>query len=458
MSETSLTVFRDTRKARREGSEGIARRQRTRLADQIAYVRAHSRYYRELYQHLPERVEDVTLLPVTDKQKLMERFDDWITDPELTLEKVRAHTDDPDRVGQKLLGKYTVTISSGSTGRRALFVMSDATRTTAFTVALRGMSSVLTPRTMLKLIAGRWRTAMLVPTAGHFASHVVAVQQRDASPRVAKRIFPVTTPMPELVEQLNAFRPIYVECYPTIGALLASEQEAGRLRVRPALLRLGGEGLTDGEYERIRTAFGAKILDLYGANEFPALMVKCPHGWYHTHDDWMVFEPVDVDYQPTPPGEQSHTVLVSVLYRREQPILRYDVGDSILVRPDPCPCGSPFRAVKVHGRVPVLLNFRTVDGRTVTLSSFFVSLQVTLAADVELFQVIHTAPNTLRVRLRIRDGADPEHVWHEVRTKLTRMLSDHELGHVVVERAAEPPQLSQGGKLRPVIPLVADET
>ena len=30
---------------------------------------------------------------------------------------------------------------------------------------------------------------------------------------VANRILPVTMPMPELVEQLNAFRPVYVECY-----------------------------------------------------------------------------------------------------------------------------------------------------------------------------------------------------------------------------------------------------
>ncbi|MGH3916700.1 MAG: phenylacetate--CoA ligase family protein [Pseudonocardiaceae bacterium] len=458
MGELSPGIFRDARKARHEGAVGIARRQRARLTDQIAYVRAHSRYYRELYQHLPERVEDVRLLPVTDKQKLMERFDDWVTDPELTLEYVRAHADDPHRVGEKLLGKYTVTTSSGTTGRRAFFVMSHATRTTAFTVALRGMPSVLTPHTILKLLVGRWRTAMLVPTSGHFASHVVAVQQRDASPRIAKRIFPVTTPMPELVEQLNAFRPVYVECYPTIGALLASEQEADRLRIRPALLRLGGEGLAEKEYERIRTAFGAKILDLYGANEFPALMVKCPHGWYHTHDDWMVFEPVDANYQPTPPGEQSHTVLVSVLYRREQPILRYDVGDSILVRPDPCPCGSPFRAVKVRGRVPILLNFRTADGRAVTLSSFVVRHQVEFAADVELFQIIQTTPSALMVRLQLRESADPDHVWQEVHAKLARMLSDYQLGHVIVDRGTEPPELSPSGKFQSVIPFVADET
>jgi len=453
MSDTALAVFRDARKAQKEGKQGIVQRQRVRLAEQIAYVRAHSRYYGELYRHLPDHVDDVTLLPVTNKQKLMDRFDEWVTDPQLTLERVRTHADDPALVGERLFGDYTVTTSSGTTGRRAFFVMSEDTRRIAFTIATRGMSSVLTAGTVLKLLAGRWRTAMLVPTGGHFASHVVAVQQREASGRVDKRIFAVTTPMPQLVEQLNAFNPAYLECYPTIGALLATEQEAGRLRIKPALLRLGGEGLTDAEYERIRKAFGTKILDLYGANEFPALMVKCPHGWYHTHDDWMVFEPVNADYRPTPPGEKSHTVLVSVLYRREQPIMRYDVGDSVLVRPDPCECGSPFTAIRVRGRVPILMNFHTVAGRQVTLSSFPLSLQVELAAGVELFQIIQTTPSTLRVRLQLRSGNDPDSVWREVHEKLSRMLKEHELDHVVVERGTEPPELSPGGKLRSVIPL-----
>lgn len=217
-----------------------------------------------------------------------------------------------------------------------------------------------------------------------------------------------------------------------IAALLASEQQAGCLRIRPALMRLGGEGLADGEYERIRTAFGTKILDLYGANKFPALAVKCPHGWYHTHNDWMVFEPVDVNYQPTPARR-------AVPHRAGQRALPARAADTAIRcwRQHPgatgsMPCGSPFKAVKVRGRVPMLLNARTADGRTVILSPFVVSLQVERAAGVELFQIILTTSSTLRVRLQSRAGADPDHVWDEVRAKLVRMLSDHGLSHVAV--------------------------
>lgn len=453
MTASALSIYRDARRAHAEGRSGILRRQRERITAQIGHARAHSRYYAELYSKLPQGVHDLRMLPVTNKQRLMERFDDWITDARVTLAGVQEHVADSELVGKRLLGTYTVTTSSGTTGRRAYFVMSEETRRISFTLATRGMSRVLTPATLLKLLGGRARTAMLVPTGGHFASHVIAVQQRRELLGVDRQIFPVTLPMPKLVAELNAFRPAYVECYPTIAALLASEQRAGRLQIKPALLRLGGEGLTDAEYARIRRSFGAQILDLYGANEFPALMVRCAQGWYHVHEDWSVFEPVDRDFRPVPAGEPSHTVLVSVLYRREQPILRYDAGDSVLVRPDPCPCGSPFMAIKVRGRVPVLLQFRTEAGRPVTLSSFPLSLQVELAPGVELYQIVQTEPARLRIRLQVRAESDADSVWRAVHQKLSRVLVEHELAHVVIERGAEPPQLTAGGKLRSIIPL-----
>ena len=43
----------------------------------------------------------------------------------------------------------------------------------------------------------------------------------------------------------------------------------------------------------------------------------------------MILEPVDRDYRPTPPGELSHTVLLTNLANAVQPIIRYDLGDSV---------------------------------------------------------------------------------------------------------------------------------
>ncbi|MGB6227672.1 MAG: phenylacetate--CoA ligase family protein, partial [Pseudonocardiaceae bacterium] len=62
------------------------------------------------------------------------------------------------------------------------------------------------------------------------------------------------------------------------------------------------------------------------------------------------------------------------------------------------------------------------------------------------------------VRLQLGAPADPDHVWYDVQAKLARMLYDHGLSNVVIDRGTEPPELSPGGKLRPIIPFVTHGT
>lgn len=71
----------------------------------------------------------------------------------------------------------------------------------------------------------------------------------------------------------------------------------------------------------------------------------------------------------------------------------------------------------------------------------------------EMFQIVQTAPTTLRVRLRLAAGADPDRVWEAVQSEMARLLAARGLANVAVERAAEPPEQSPGGKDREVIPL-----
>src|SRR5690606_28956819 len=97
------------------------------------------------------------------------------------------------------------------------------------------------------------------------------------------------------------------------------------------------------------------------------LSYDCDNGWHHLHADWFAFEPVDAEFRPVAPGEPSHTVLLTNLINRTQPILRYDLGDSIVMRPDPCPCGNPLPAFLATGRSSDVLRLSTSDGTTATI-------------------------------------------------------------------------------------------
>lgn len=99
-----------------EGPGEVRHRQKARLAELVAYARQHSAYYRDLYRELPEHVEDVALLPVTNKGELMAHFDEVATDPAVTLAAVQEFVVDPNRIGDRFAGKYLVATTAGTPG------------------------------------------------------------------------------------------------------------------------------------------------------------------------------------------------------------------------------------------------------------------------------------------------------------------------------------------------------
>lgn len=454
MGEGTLQLLWDAHRARKRGPDAIKERQRIRFQEMVSFARANSPYYGELYRNLPETIADPRVLPVTNKRSLMSRFDDWVTDRKVSIEKVRAFVSDPKLIGERFLGRYLVASTSGTTGTPGIFLVDNRTLVVTSALAVRMVRSWLGIGDVFRILADRGRIAMVMATGGHFASAVAAARLRKSSERRARsiRALSVHMPLPEIVAQLNEFRPVVVAPYASMAALLASEQEAGRLHINPVLMVLSAEGLPEREYQRIAKAFHCKVGNSYAATECTFLSYSCEEGWLHVNADWVLLEPVDANFEPTPAGKQSHTVLLSNLANRTQPILRYDLGDSVLERPDLCPCGSPLPAIRVQGRAADVLVFNAEDGAPVSIPPL--ALELDDVSGVELFQVIQTAPAKLRVRLKVAEGANRERVWSEINSKLTRLLSDRRLGHVALELAEEPPEQSAGGKYRTVIPFM----
>ena len=335
-----LGLLFDAGRVYRGGPAAVAARQRARLAAQVTYARTRSPLYRQLYAGLPDRVEDPRLLPVTGKQLLMDRFDDWVTDPAVTFERVQQFVADPALIGRSFHpdhaadhaadraaghAGYTVATSSGTTGTRGVFLVDhDALAVAVVILVARVLPGRLRPaalpRALGRLLANRGRLGLVVATGGHFAA-AAAAARLGAGSGGRTRVFPVATPLPELVAQLNAFQPAVLAPYASTAALLAIEQQAGRLRIRPALVALAAEGLPDGEPARIAAAFGTVVGNSYAATECPFLSSSCSHGWLHVNADWAIVEPVDPDHRPTPP----------VLDRRQAACER---GDVTARRPD----------------------------------------------------------------------------------------------------------------------------
>jgi phenylacetate-coenzyme A ligase PaaK-like adenylate-forming protein len=450
---STLQIALDVRRATRDGSEAIKTRQQARLNDLVAHARQHSRFYAERYRGLPDRIDDARQLPVVSKPELMARFDDWIADPALTRKGLEAFVADKANIGKLYLDRYLVCTTSGTTGTPAILVQDPLMlRVVGMLNVMRATPAWLTRGDLMRILKARARTAVVWATDGHFLGISMAKRQIYERPSRAKsiRAFSMLTPLPELVQQLNAFQPAMLNGYATAVSLLAQEQEAGRLNIHPVLVMTSSESLAPAERDRIAAAFGAKVRDNYGCSEFVAIAYNCGHGWLHVHADWVILEPVDENLQPAPPGQPSQSVLLTNLANHAQPIIRYNLGDRIVVNPEPCACGSSLPAIRVEGRTDDILRFARPDGAGIPILPLALWSVIKETPGVYRFQAIQIAPDRLKVRLETKSPGE-EVVWDALNRRVSDFLIQQGLGNVIVERASKPPVRDpKSGKFRHV--------
>lgn len=423
-----------------------------RCAALLQHARAHSPFYRSLWRDVPAGAPSLADLPVVTKPALMSAFDAWSTDPDLRWTDVDAFIGTRAHIGERFRDRYVVWTSTGTTGKPGVFLQDDAALAVYDAlVTAQLLGSAFATCDWPAAAAQGGRAALVTADGDHFASIASWRRVARGKPWLDMKSFAVTRPLPSVVAALNAYRPAFVSSYPTMLALLADEQRAGRLQLRPAGLWAGGEVLTSSAHAAIEAAFGCPLLNEYGASECLTIGHGCREGVLHINADWVILEPVDRDYRPTPPGELSHTVLLTNLANLVQPIIRYDLGDRVRVRADACACGSALPAIEVEGRCDDVVTFPARDGTLVRIVPLALTTVVEEAADVHCFQIVQLAPDRLRLRLI---ASDRRRAGAVARRALRALLDRNALHHVKVQLADDEPQCDpHDGKLRQVIAL-----
>jgi phenylacetate-coenzyme A ligase PaaK-like adenylate-forming protein len=431
----------------------------TRTSSLIAFARVNSPYYRRAWSAFPQGQLALRDLPVMSKRDLMLQFDEWVTDPEVKRAGVERFLADRTHIGERYLERYVVWKSSGSTGEPGIFVQDEgALATYDALIAVQLAATTFVGPYAWGMLAHGGRAALIAATGDHFASIASWQRMCRGMPWPNARAFSVLDPLPSIVAELNAYQPAFLASYPTMLALLAEEKIAGRLKLAPTCLWSGGEYLAPSTARAIRDAFGCPLINEYGASECMSIAFGCPADNLHINEDWVVLEPVDRNYRPVPPGETSHTVLLTNLANRVQPVIRYDLGDSVVVSPEPCSCGSVMRAIRAQGRNDDVVTFAAADGRAVSVLPLALTTIVEEAAGIHRFQLVARPPGLLLLRLEAREGQARRDAWHAAARALSRYLAAQSLAHVRIELDSAPPIADpRSGKLRQVIVDLAHE-
>lgn len=320
--------------------------QQERVRAIVRHAVARSPYYREIMgREVRSAPSDgdfaLERLPTLTKQTLMQQWDRIVTDPQLRLADAEEHIAGAD-AGQPLLDRYQVFASGGTTGLQGVAVYDlPAWELTVASLQRAIATQGVSPTERVVGIGS--------PTPLHLSNRLFAALRPEGAqgPRLA-----VTTPLPEILSTLNAMQPEAVLTYPSFIRRLAEEQAAGRLRIAPGKFCSTAETLTPEVRDLARDTWGAIVLNVYGATEVGLIGTECPHTQgLHVAEDLIAIEVVDDQHRPVPPGVVGHKVLVTNLYNRTLPLIRYEFSDLVAVASGACPCGRPhLRLASIQGR------------------------------------------------------------------------------------------------------------
>jgi phenylacetate-coenzyme A ligase PaaK-like adenylate-forming protein len=277
------------------------------------YAYAHSPFYQAFHQGLTDA--PLQELPVLTKAMLMEHFDDLVTDRAIRLEEVKKHV--MDLSGDKrYLGRYRVNATSGSSGHPGIFLFNRAEWIAVLASFAR---------------AREWGSVKMATGASSTSFHMSAqVNETAHSWWMPELHLAASRPIEVIVERLNSWQPEVLIAYASMARILADEQLAGRLQISPRAVFTSSEMLTQETRRRTVQAWGERIFNQYAATECGSLAAECEHHrGMHLMEDLVIFEVVDQSNRPVPPGAYGDKLLITMLGSRTQPLIRYELDDSV---------------------------------------------------------------------------------------------------------------------------------
>ncbi len=398
------------------------------------YAYAHSPFYQQFHKGLLDR--PLSELPVLTKATLMENFDDMMTDRAIHLDAARDYlTNFKER--QRYLNRYWVNTTSGSTGKPGVFLFHGG----EWTIALASFARAHEWAGVKVSLSHRMKMASVASTTPwHMSAQVGATLKSWWMPALR---LAASEPLETIVQKLNEWKPEMFVSYASMARILADEQLARRLNIHPHLVFTSSEVLTDETRRRIEQAWGHPPFNQYAATETGGIAAETTeHRGMFLFEDLNIVEVVDENNRPVPPGTYGAKLLVTNLFNRTQPLIRYEISDSVCLGSDVGPKGGPFRRIDgVQGRTEDVLRFPSASGGELVVHPLTFH-RVLDTLPVSGWQVVQKADGLNILLSGAANGLNDKALSDGVRDALAQQ--GIRVSRITVEHVAEIPKSASG--------------
>ncbi len=300
---------------------------------------AKSPYFRA-YIHRP-----LHEFPIMNKSIMMENFDQMNTaglSSQMLLEC--AQKSEQSRDFAPKVGRYSVGLSSGTSGRRGLFVVSPQEQN----IWSGSMLAKMLPN---GLFHGE-RVALFLRANNNLYE---SVNNRW----ISLRFYDLFADFQHQLAALEAYQPSIIVAPVQVLCAIADAIIHQQIQLTTHKVISVAEVLEQQDKEKLKRCF-SQVGEVYQATE-GFLGCTCSHGTMHLNESFLHIEPNWLD-------ETRFSPIITDFTRQTQPIVRYQLDDVLVIKQAPCPCGSPELAIeRIEGRCDDLLQLPDQQGNMITI-------------------------------------------------------------------------------------------
>ena len=426
-----ISAMIKTYKGDRLSKEKIKKIQYKRLKKIVNYARNNSQYFKELYSKIGNNF-NLQELPTTNKIEMMKNFDSYITDKNITMQKIEEFTSNIDNVGRMIDSKYLIFKTSGSTGNPATVLYDKQNIDVASAVA--AFRTFARKEEFKAFMKNGKKTAGVFANYGFYLACGMSRYLQLQMPKKKNKItVDVNASEEQIIKELNDFNPSMLSGYPSNLALLSNFEE---LTIKPDVVITGGEMLTDEIRKKLIDKFNCYVQTHYSCTEAGEIACECSEKHLHINEDWVIVEPVDKNNNLVGYGVRSDKVLITNLSNYIQPFIRYELTDRIIVHNEKCKCGKSSCWLEIEGRTDDILEFD--NGILIAPMSFYKILEE--IKEITRFQLIQKSYKKLELRIV---ASEKSLAFEKAKKQLQEFLNSKNITDVEIVLSDELPKANK---------------
>lgn len=386
-----LGAYRTTKKVTSfQTKEKLVAYQQKKLKEHLRFLQKKSPYFQQHFAHT-KSLED---FPFMNKETMMKEFNTLNTRSitkehafQLALEAENTRDFSPK------INDVTIGLSSGTSGNRGLFLVSDKE-------------------------SNEWAgtiLAKLLPN-GLFQSEKIAfflransnLYERVGSKHIQFVFFDLLDELAQHIDKLNTLQPTILAAPPSMMRMLAEKKKEGILTISPRKIITMAEVLDPLDEKFIESVFNQKVHQVYQCTE-GFLGATCSHGTLHLNEDIVFIEKEFLEEEKT-----KFYPIITDFKRKTQPIVRYKLNDVLTLKKDPCPCGSPMTAIEqIEGRSDDIFSLihQETGEEVLIFPDFIRRCVITSSTNIQEYRVIQHNEQHIEIMLKtIHEKPTEEHV------------------------------------------------